>query len=157
MKANKKEQAFLFYYSLGSDRTLQEVADKFGLSLRSLKQYSIDGKWKERIAELEEKAKIELNERLMKIAEQKRLEYLQGLLAITQLTINKYAETIVNANRVQAKDIEILINLVRELTGENVNTVNINTTTELKQEDKEALKEFSSNIVALINSKADED
>ncbi len=78
MSGRLPPDAFDFYLSLGSERSYQTVADKYGVSKQSVTKLATREKWQQRIAAIEAKARAntdaravetleEINERCMKM------------------------------------------------------------------------------------------
>jgi len=59
-ETNRHHEAFLYYYELGSKRTLVQVGQKVGVTKQSVERWSIAHKWQERVqakdAEINERA-----------------------------------------------------------------------------------------------------
>lgn len=63
--------AFMYYFSLGPDRSYQSVADKYGVSKRAIGKLALRENWQNQILKLEEKAR--------KATEQKAIETLEAM------------------------------------------------------------------------------
>lgn len=80
-KANP-EECFAYWYNGGERRTFQQVADQFGISYNTVRNYSDDGSWRERADEIDTETRRQLDKRLS-VANARALEReLQLLLAI---------------------------------------------------------------------------
>lgn len=94
--------AFSFYVSLGPQRSYQAVADKYGVSKRTVTNTASRDKWQARVIELEAKSRQrteeqiletldELNERHLKIA---RFVMSKGLEALRSMAIVSVADAL---------------------------------------------------------------
>ena len=52
LSEDDREDAFDYYYGLGKDRTLNDVAERFGISVRTVAKWSTEHKWVERCAKM---------------------------------------------------------------------------------------------------------
>lgn len=69
-----QRKAFEYYYSLGDKRNLKKVADKFGYSYNTIRQWSSKLNWKERVYQYEKKQLQEIRKALMKLMREKVVE-----------------------------------------------------------------------------------
>ena len=69
---NKKlgTDAFAYYWSLGSDRSYQAVADKYGVSKRAVVSVGKAENWQQRIADMERKAHEAVEKKMVETLEQ---------------------------------------------------------------------------------------
>lgn len=94
--------AFEFYVALGPERTHQRVADKYGVSRRSVVRHAGKERWKERLEEVERRAQAESEERVFELVREmnerhiKIAKTLQGkaLEALRTLPIDKASDVI---------------------------------------------------------------
>ncbi len=75
--------AFDFYFSLGPTRSYQAVADKYGATKRAVTALAKRENWQARLAEIEEKARVRLDEKkgdALDAAHEQRLKALRLVL-----------------------------------------------------------------------------
>jgi hypothetical protein len=76
------DDAFNYYFRLGADRSYQAVADRFGVSKRSVTKHALREEWQERIDEIEKKARQQADEKAMESLEAMTTRHLRALKAI---------------------------------------------------------------------------
>lgn len=64
MKRKIPDEAFTFYAGLGPDRSYQAVADRFGVTKRSVTRCAVRESWQERLKAIEEKSRERTDERI---------------------------------------------------------------------------------------------
>lgn len=77
----KHKEAFRKYYNLGNSRTLASLADHFGITERTAKQWSREFHWQDRIAERDTSQESGANSN--------RMEQLEKQLAMIQERLSK--------------------------------------------------------------------
>jgi len=70
MQRKLSNDAFAFYWSMGSDRSYQDVAKKYSVSKRAVTKLATREKWQERIRELEKQAHDNLEKKMLESLEQ---------------------------------------------------------------------------------------
>ncbi len=98
IKGNQKEtpiqrKAFEYYLSLGGERSIRKVAEKFGYSPQTVYTWSSRFKWADRIYqhELREAERLRgLTERLSREAEEHLIEKQTNLLRLVDISVQKY-------------------------------------------------------------------
>ncbi len=74
--------AFTFYFGLGSDRSYQAVADRYGVSKRSVTKLAVQENWQDRIATLGRKARENSDQRILETLEDMNGRHLKTLRVI---------------------------------------------------------------------------
>ena len=77
------EDAFEYYVSLGSKRSYRAVAEHFGVKKRTVTARAVRDKWQDRLAQIQERARERLDDRMADtIAEmhERHLRILQAIL-----------------------------------------------------------------------------
>ena len=75
--------AFDYYFSLGPGRSYQQVADRYGVTKRAVTALAKRENWQARLAEIEEKARVRLDEKkgdALDAAHEQRLKALRLVL-----------------------------------------------------------------------------
>lgn len=70
-------EAFAYYYSLLADRSLQKVADKFGLSIATIKSWSSRYKWRAKVLKMDLEVAERVRDKLMDQAANRTVENLK--------------------------------------------------------------------------------
>ncbi len=74
--------AFTFYFGLGSDRSYQAVADRYGVSKRSVTKLAVQENWQDRVATLGRKARENSDQRILETLEDMNGRHLKTLRVI---------------------------------------------------------------------------
>ncbi len=74
--------AFTFYFGLGSDRSYQAVADRYGVSKRSVTKLAVQENWQDRVATLGRKARENSDQRILETLEDMNERHLKTLRVI---------------------------------------------------------------------------
>lgn len=69
--------AFTFYVSLGPERSYQVVAEKYGVSKRTVTNTAVRDKWQERVVELEAKARQRTEEKILETLDEMNTRHLK--------------------------------------------------------------------------------
>lgn len=86
--------AFSFYMSQGPDRSYQSVADKYGVSKRTVTNTAVRERWKERAADIEAKARARTDEKILESREEMNMRHLK----MWRFVQTKALETLKNAS-----------------------------------------------------------
>jgi hypothetical protein len=99
----RQQEAFEFYYSLRHARTLQQVCNKFNISLSTVQKWSSNGKWREMVKDRD----INNAKKIQEQTDTTIIETTSKYLNIVQKTLTKYEEALQAGN--------IKINSVQDL------------------------------------------
>lgn len=113
MKKNKVEtlemrEAFEYYYSLGSSRTLQAVAKKFNRHLATVKRWSISFNWQQRVEQRDKEVGKELEKRATEAAVASRQLYRETIRKMVDEFIRA-----VEAGKIRIRNIHEFEKIVR--------------------------------------------
>ena len=77
--ANRKipQDAFFFYVGLGPSRSYQQVAEKFGVTKRTVVNVAVKDRWQDRVVELERKARDATNDKAQESLEEMNERHLK--------------------------------------------------------------------------------
>jgi hypothetical protein len=95
-------EAFEFYVALGPTRSYQKVADHYGVTKRAITRHATDERWADRLAEAEQKAREESQEKAVEVLAEmddrhlKVAKALQGkaLAALREMPLDKAGDII---------------------------------------------------------------
>ena len=74
--------AFEFYFSLGTDRSYESVAENFGVTKRAVSKRATKEQWQRRIAERERRAREATDQKAVESLEQMNSRHLRSLRAV---------------------------------------------------------------------------
>ncbi len=74
--------AFTYYFGLGPDRSYQTVADKYGVSKRSVTKLAVRENWQDRVTGLERKARESSDQKILETLEDMNGRHLKTLRVI---------------------------------------------------------------------------
>lgn len=74
--------AFMYYFSLGSDRSYQAVAKKYKVSKRTVCAAAKAEKWQEKVADLEQKAREATEQKAVETLEAMNIRHLKSIRVI---------------------------------------------------------------------------
>ena len=86
----RHKEAFEFYYALGPDRTLDAVADKFGVTLSTVQHWSHFFSWRERLTDRDNEIARRYAEESMREAVKNRIEYSKLIQRLMQRAEEKF-------------------------------------------------------------------
>ncbi|MCB9492247.1 MAG: hypothetical protein H6674_09315 [Dehalococcoidia bacterium] len=78
------DDAFTFYVGLGPGRSYAAVADRFGVNKKTVTRTALAQRWRERLAEVEAKAREGTHRRLVESLEEVNERHLRMLRAVQQ-------------------------------------------------------------------------
>lgn len=144
----KHKEAFEFYYSLGSVRSYQKVAEEYKVTLKSVAQWSKSFNWQERIAQRDIEIGQQLKEKTMDTIINEKANYRKIVkLAMSQLVESMRAGEM--TYRIQ--DLERLIRLDMYLLGESEANVKVENTHTLSEQDKDMIRELGVSMTGLVD------
>ena len=110
------EQAFIYYASLPAEgRRYQAVADKYGISVRTVEKHGRNEQWKQRLQAINAQAAAETNNALG----QARAEHLVDLAKLIEASLIGYAEKLRRGDvRMGPADLDRLHKLWQQLSDE---------------------------------------
>ena len=82
MSGRIPHDAFQLYFGLGPERSYQQVADRYGVSKRAVTKLATQGRWQERVAELERKAREGAEKKALETMEAMNLRHLKSLRVV---------------------------------------------------------------------------
>ncbi|KXZ39473.1 hypothetical protein SAMN05661008_00341 [Alkalithermobacter thermoalcaliphilus JW-YL-7 = DSM 7308] len=149
VEKQKHRDAFELYSKLkmeGEKDVPEKVAKEFGITVRTVNQWSSDFSWKEKMEEIERKTSEEAHKKMIKeIAKRKEKSLVFLMEYMQKMEVQMMLE---NKDNYYAKDYtEILKNFLL-LTGEateRTENTNINTN-KISEEDREAINNLSNAI-----------
>lgn len=116
-QSNKHIEAFEYYYSLGTKRSNQLVADKFCVTKRTADEWSRKNNWvnkvKERDLNVSERLNTESIDNTFKI----KKEYVKQVKTTIDKWFNEFSSGRISFKNIS--DLEKLVNLYLKLTGED--------------------------------------
>lgn len=112
-----QEKAFLFYLTLGEDRTLDKVAENFGVRPARVRQWSSNHKWADRIKKESDKAIEKAKKEARKLFVQDKQQMLMAKNMIVASMVNDIKEL----DQVPIKDKFTVYKTLKIELGEPVN------------------------------------
>lgn len=144
----KHKEAFEYYYALGDGRTLQKVADEFGVNYLTIMKWRDSFGWVERIQERDNEIANKIKEETMNSIVNEKKNYRKIIkLAITQI-VGKMQEGDLRYN---IADLDRLVRLDLHLLGEDEQSVKVNNQVTLTEQDKEMIGTLSSKFGLLVD------
>ena len=113
----KHTEAFEYYYSLGDKRNYQKVADKFQVSHTSIRKWSKNFNWKERIQQRDFQNAKELKKKTDKAIISEKANYRKIIKGAIGQFVKKLQSGEIEIKNVQ--DLEKLVKLDMLLMGED--------------------------------------
>lgn len=118
MSGKLPNDAFEFYFSLGPSRSYQGVANRFGVTKRAVTKHAAQERWQERLAKLEEKARVAAEKKALETLDAMNDRHLKSLRVIQ----GKSLETLKNLPLSSAMDavraLDLSIRQERTIRGE---------------------------------------
>lgn len=151
-------KAFIFYFELGDDRSIEAVANEFGKTKKTIYKWSHTYRWKERCALKQQ----EINEKLL----EHHVDLIVNMNADFLHLINKSMaifSTNLHAGNVEVKtvlDFKNLVEMFKKVAGEpekiEVNST-VNSTSTITEQDKETFDNLTNAILSLKKGKEEEE
>jgi hypothetical protein len=115
------ERAYAFYAALpGERRSYAAVAERFGVSVRTVEKHGRQEGWRQRVRELEAQAAVELDRQLG----QARVKQLADVQKLIEASFLSYAQQLRNGDvQIKAADLPRLVKLLVELWQEPLEQV----------------------------------
>lgn len=119
---NKKvpENAFEIYASMGSERSYQALADRLGVDKRTIVRHAGVEKWTERLAKIQEAARISGDKRITETLQEMQERHLKMLRAMAGKAIQAMKEHPIASAAEGARIGGMVIKLERIVRGEPV-------------------------------------
>lgn len=144
----KHKEAYEYYYSLGSERSLQKVADEFGVTLKAVAQWNMSFNWQERTVQRDTEIGKKLQEKTIDTILNEKANYRKIIkLAVGQIVENMRAGEMTY----KIQDLDKLIRLDMYLLGENDSSVKIENNHTLSDSDKEIIQTLGNSMSSLID------
>lgn len=156
VERERHRRAFQMYYDMGENRTLEELAEQFEngkYSISTLQKWSSWFNWQDKIKELEYKADLEFVEATKELVIKKKIKLLRDIMDLIEV----YKKKMLYADKVTAKDLEILVNLMLKLNGDATEITHVTAENKMTEEDKQTIEAFKQSVQSLIAIKATED
>lgn len=119
MSGKLSEGAFEFYVGLGSGRSYQAVAQKYGLSKRSVVKHAARERWTERLEKVQEEARAESDKRLAEDLAEMHERHRKMLRAVASRAVAAIKEHPLSSGMEGVRAAELVIKLERILAGES--------------------------------------
>lgn len=144
----KHKEAFEYYYALGDNRTLQAVADEFGVTYLSVMKWRDSFNWKERVQERDNEIASKLKEQTMSSIINEKANYRK----IIKLGISQIVSNMQNGDlKYNVADLDRLVRLDLHLLGEEETSVAVNSVVSLTEKDRESISELSNKMGLLVD------
>lgn len=144
----KHKEAYEYYYSLGDDRSLQKVADEFGVTLKAVAQWNMSFNWQERTVQRDTEIGKKLQEKTIDTILNEKANYRK----IIKLAVGQIVESMrAGEMTYKIQDLDKLIRLDMYLLGENDSSVKIENNHTLSDSDKEIIKTLGNSMSSLID------
>lgn len=148
----EQREAFEYYYSLGTSRNLEKVAEKYGRSVRTMYEWSRKFNWQERIQQYDIEVSKKLKEKTVNAVADEKANYRK----IIKLAIADFV------NRLRGGEIKVtniyefreLVKLDLMLLGESTEIIeNKNShTVSLTEEDRKLLEDLAKGFQAELKN-----
>ena len=144
----KHKEAYEYYYSLGDERSLQKVADEFGVTLKAVAQWNMSFNWQERTVQRDTEIGKKLQEKTIDTILNEKANYRK----IIKLAVGQIVESMrAGEMTYKIQDLDKLIRLDMYLLGENDSSVKIENNHTLSDSDKEIIKTLGNSMSSLID------
>ncbi len=110
--------AFDHYFSLGPGRSYQQVADRYGVTKRAVTALAKRESWQARLAEVEEKARVRLDEKKVDAAEAAHEQRLKALRLVLGKGIEGLRGMSIDSPRDAVQAIGLAVREIRVELGE---------------------------------------
>lgn len=144
----KHKEAYEYYYSLGSERSLQKVADEFKVTLKAVAQWNMSFNWQERTTQRDTEIGKKLQEKTIDTILNEKANYRK----IIKIAVGQIVDNMRNGDiSYKIQDLDKLIRLDMYLLGENDSSVKIENNHSLSDSDKEAINTLGNSMATLID------
>lgn len=144
----KHKEAYEYYYSLGSERSLQKVADEFKVTLKAVAQWNMSFNWQERTTQRDTEIGKKLQEKTIDTILNEKANYRK----IIKIAVGQIVDNMRNGDiSYRIQDLDKLIRLDMYLLGENDSSVKIENNHSLSDSDKEAINTLGNSMATLID------
>ena len=110
--------AFDYYLGLGSARSHQAVAQKHGVSKRAVTRLAVKERWRERLAELEEKARLGAEQKTLETLEAMNERHLKALRVIQMKALRALKDMSLRSAMEAVRALDLAIRQERLVRGE---------------------------------------
>lgn len=156
VEQKKHKEAFRAYYDMGDDRTIERLSQEFEngkYSVSSLQKWSSWFNWKDKTRELNEQTHIEFTAETRRLVEKRKVKLIRDMMDLIEIAKRKFQYQ----DKVTAKDIEVLVNLMLKLNGEETDKQKIIQEIQLTEDDKQSIIGLSQSIIQNIAKTAEAD
>ena len=152
-KENSKHiDAFEEYYTLGAERSLQRVADKLGVTYKSVQIWNQSFNWAERITQRDVEIKKRVDNKVIKQVVDDIVKEKANYRKVVKLAIGKIIEEIRDGKMsYKIQDLDKLIRLDMFLLGESDSTVRVENNHSISEEDREVVEKLGQSLAGLID------
>lgn len=119
MSTRLSEGAFEYYVGLGSGRSYQAVAERYGASKRTVVRHAAAEKWAERLEAIQQEARDELDKRLAGAIAEMNERHMKILRAVASRAVAAIKEHPLTTGMEGVRAAELAIKLERLLVGES--------------------------------------
>lgn len=142
----KQKEAFEYFYVLGEKRTLKKVADHFGVTQRTVQNWSAWFHWRARVQQLDIKIGDEMENKMIDSISDMKAEIVDSLFGIVKDgLIDQIKDGNIPVEIKNVKDIDTLVKLIMLLVGEADSRTDTNVVQKeiqgMSDEDKARFKE----------------
>lgn len=153
-ETKKHIEAFLFYSDLkqkDDSDPMRKTADKFGVTMGTLYNWSHDFNWKDKYEEELRKAREKAIKAYQKKVEKAAMDNVQKTIELFYQVADNIGP-MPNSPNYTVKDFETMSKLLTLLTGGATERVESNNTEKLSDEDRKALDGLNDTLEALMNT-----
>ena len=144
----KHKEAFELYYGLGNERSLQKVADEYGVTLKAVHQWNVSFNWQERVVQRDTEIGRKLQERNIDTILNEKANYRK----IIKLAVGQIVDSMREGEiTYKIQDLDKLIRLDMYLLGENESSVKIENNHSLSDSDKEIIANLGNSMANLVD------
>jgi hypothetical protein len=118
MASRLSSDAFEFYVSLGTDRSYEAVARKYGVSKRAVTKFASKEGWQRRIEEIERKARASADQKAAESLEQMKLRHLHSLGLVQSKALEVLRNTSLSSAMDAVRALDLAIKQERLIQGE---------------------------------------
>ena len=112
------DDAFEFYFALGSERSYEAVAAKYGVTKKTVSRRATEEGWVERLEEVKSQAKAKSNDRLSETIAEMHTRHLKMLKAVQGRALKAVQEHPLNTGIQGMRMIEMAIKMERLIRAE---------------------------------------
>lgn len=144
----KHKEAFELYYGLGNERSLQKVADEYGVTLKAVHQWNVSFNWQERVIQRDTEIGRKLQEKNIDTILNEKANYRK----IIKLAVGQIVDSMREGEiTYKIQDLDKLIRLDMYLLGENESSVKIENNHSLSDSDKEIIANLGNSMANLVD------